>query len=137
MSSSKQGVEGALGGEIHISSALSRLAKLRFLKIKMRTRGAATDLVSLALGREQDSWGMVLSRNLHQRCVEGFQGGWAPGFSLFSCLPQTCCEISSVSYIQCPQEKKKAERCQKWKTICVKVSGKQGICTLELWGERV
>lgn len=71
MSSSKKGVEGALSGEIHISSALSRLAKLRFLKIKMRTRGAATDLVSLALGREQDSWGMVLSRNLHQRCVLG------------------------------------------------------------------
>lgn len=67
MSSNKQGVEGALSGEIHISSALSRLAKLRFLKITRRTKRAATDLITLALGREQKSWGMGLSRNLYQK----------------------------------------------------------------------
>lgn len=46
MSSNKQGAEGALSGETHISSALSRLAKLRFLEFK-RTKGAATDLTTL------------------------------------------------------------------------------------------
>lgn len=71
MSSNKQGVEEGLSGETHISSALSRLAKLRFLKIKRRTKGAATDLIPLALGREQNSWGMVLLRNLHQKQVLG------------------------------------------------------------------
>lgn len=67
MSSNKQGVEGALSGEIHISSVLSRLAKLRFLKIERRTKGAAADLITLAVGRAQNSWGMVLSRNLHHK----------------------------------------------------------------------
>lgn len=50
MSSNKQGVEGTLSGEIHISSALRRWAKLRFLKIKRSTKKAAADLITLALG---------------------------------------------------------------------------------------
>lgn len=50
MSSNKQGVEGAVSGEIHISSALRRWAELRFLKIKRSTKGAAADLKPLPLG---------------------------------------------------------------------------------------
>lgn len=56
MSLNKQGVEGALSGEIQVSLALNRLAKLRLLKTKMRTKGAATDLTILALEREGTGW---------------------------------------------------------------------------------
>lgn len=56
MSLNKQGAEGAFSAEIQVSLALNRLAKLRLLKIKIRTKESATDLTILALGREGTDW---------------------------------------------------------------------------------
>jgi len=55
MSWNKQGVEGALSGETQVSLAL-RLAKLKLLKMNMRTKATATDLTVLALRREGTGW---------------------------------------------------------------------------------